>query len=529
MHHQNEFLVFVFLVIAIRTCHTYPRPQNVESPVVDVAKETEYEEHRDAELQESINGGQSGRALLFPYNGILAIELNDRPKRQDDEQATSIETTTEQNAEEISKSKLPESYAGRFEGLNIGNILSIAGAKPQAFTRGEASYGRKRRNTEEKEEIITDEDEKDDVSESTTTEKTESKLPESYVGRFKGLNIANILSIAGAKPQAFTRGEASYGRKRRNSGDEAEKAKNEEIPVAMADQMTEIENVQALWLEFLQHGISSRRKRQEEAKGNGENVETKNVEIPDAMVDQMTEIENVQTLWLEFLQHGISSRRKRQNLHFEQIEATEDNQDKVDPNTNKIAVHPIQVKVKYWGETGIESQVSAQAGDNRKKRQSLERQEKAATQDDNDNNINAANTNKIAIPIQVKVKNWGETGIESQVAQAGDNRRKKRQSLELVLEEDTQDNDENTKIAVPIQVKVKNWGETGIQSQNNVNNPRKKRQSLEFSLEDAIENESIMQEIFRATDDLNVINIPIKIVEVKNWGETGIQKPSESI
>merc|ERR1712076_101005 len=317
MHHQNEFLVFVFLVIAIRTCHTYPRPQNVESPVVDVAKETEYEEHRDAELQESINGGQSGRALLFPYNGILAIELNDRPKRQDDEQATSIETTTEQNAEEISKSKLPESYAGRFEGLNIGNILSIAGAKPQAFTRGEASYGRKRRNTEEKEEIITDDDEEDDVSESTTTEKTESKLPESYVGRFKGLNIANNLSIAGAKPQAFTRSEASYGRKRRNSGeDDAEKvehAKNEEIPVAMADQMTEIENVQALWLEFLQHGISSRRKRQEEARegkeitGDGENEE-----IQDSLAFQLEDIENVQALWLEFLQHGISSRRKRQ-------------------------------------------------------------------------------------------------------------------------------------------------------------------------------------------------------------------------
>merc|ERR1712150_279495 len=125
----------------------------------------------------------------------------------------------------------------------------------------------------------------------------------------------------------------------------------------------------------------------------------------------------------------------------------------------------------------------------------------------------------------------GETGIESQVsAQAGgDNRRKKRQSLELLEEAATQDNDENTQIAVPIQVKVKNWGETGIQSQNNDNNPRKKRQSLEFSLEEAIENESIMQEIFRATDDLNVINIPIKIVEVKNYGETGIRKPSESI
>ena len=70
-----QFLVFVFLVIAIRTCHTFPRPINpdVESPVVDVAKETEYEEHRDADLIESINGGQSGRALLFPYNGVLPL------------------------------------------------------------------------------------------------------------------------------------------------------------------------------------------------------------------------------------------------------------------------------------------------------------------------------------------------------------------------------------------------------------------------------------------------------------------------
>jgi hypothetical protein len=59
-------------------------------------------------------------------------------------------------------------------------------------------------------------------------------------------------------------------------------------------------------------------------------------------------------------------------LQFE-IEAT-DNQDKVDDNT-KIAV-PIQVKVKNWGETGIESQV---AGDNRKKRQSLEFLEEANT------------------------------------------------------------------------------------------------------------------------------------------------------
>merc|ERR1711981_1529000 len=111
-----------------------------------------------------------------------------------------------------------------------------------------------------KNEIITE----DDVVSETTTEKTGSKLPESYAGRFKGLNIANILSIAGAKPQAFTRGEASYGRKRRNAGEEEEEdveAKNEEIPDAMADQMTEIENVQALWMEFLQEGRDKRRQK----------------------------------------------------------------------------------------------------------------------------------------------------------------------------------------------------------------------------------------------------------------------------
>jgi len=513
MHHQNEFLVFVFLVIAIRTCHTLPRPQNVDNPVVDVAKETEYEEHRDADLQESINAGQSGRALLFPYNGILAIELNDRPKRQDDE-ATNIETTTE----EISESKLPESYAGRFEGLDIGNILSIAGAEPQAFTRGEASYGRKRRNAGEEEEIITDDE--DDVVSETTTEKTESKLPESYAGRFKGLNIANILSIAGAKPQAFTRGEASYGRKRRNAGEEEEEdveAKNEEIPDAMADQMTEIENVQALWLEFLQHGISSRRKRQEEAKeitGDGENVLAKNEEIPDSMAFQLEDIENVQALWLEFLQHGISSRRKRQEEAKEITgENVEDKNEEIpDAMADQMAeIENVQTLWLEFLQHGISS---------RRKRQNLQFEiEATENQDKVDPNT------KISVPIQVKVKNWGETGIKSQVA--GDNR-KKRQSLEFLEEANTQDNDvninANTKKAVPIQ--VKNWGETGIQSQN-VNN-RKKRQSLEF-LEDAIENESIMQEIFQATDDLNAIVIPIKIVEVKNWGETGIQKPSESI
>merc|ERR1712223_837833 len=286
MHHQNEFLVFVFLVIAIRTCHTFPRPINpdVESPVVDVAKETEYEEHRDADLIESINGGQSGRALLFPYNGVLPLELNDRPKRQDNVQTDNIETATEENAEEISKSKLPESYAGRFEGLNIGNILSIAGAKPQAFTRGEASYGRKRRNTED------DENDSDKNRE----------IPDSLAFQLDDIENVQALWLG------FLQHGISSRRKRQEEAndDENDLDKNREIPDSLAFQLDDIENVRALWLEFLQHGISSRRKRQEEAKGD-ENVEVKNEDIPDAMADQMSEIENVQALWMEFLQHGI--------------------------------------------------------------------------------------------------------------------------------------------------------------------------------------------------------------------------------
>merc|ERR1739844_460830 len=143
-----------------------------------------------------------------------------------------------------------------------------------------------------------------------------------------------------------TRGEASYGRKRRNTEDD------------------------------------------------DENVEDKNEEIPDAVADQMTEIENVQALWMEFLQHGISSRRKRHEA------TTGDNQEKVDPSNTKIAV-PIQVKVKNWGETGIESQV---VGDNRKKRQSVELLKEGANQDNDDSNSK---------PLEVKVKYWGETGIQS--------------------------------------------------------------------------------------------------------------------
>jgi len=392
--------------------------------------------------------------------------------------------------------------------LNIANILSIAGAKPQAFTRGEASYGRKRRNAGEEEEINTEEE---DVSETTTTEKTESKLPESYVGRFKGLNIASILSIAGAKPQAFTRGEASYGRKRRNTEDDENVSdKNEEIPDAMADQMTEIENVQALWMEFLQHGISSRRKRQEEANDD-ENDLDKNREIPDSLAFQLDDIENVQALWLEFLQHGISSRRKRQEEAKGDENVEVKNEEIPDAMADQMTeIENVQALWMEFLQHGISSR--------RKRQNDIE-----AT-DDNQGKVIPSNT-KITVPIQVKVKNWGETGIESQVV--GDNR-KKRESVELLKEGAIQDNDDSN--SKPLEVKVKYWGETGIQSpKNEVKNRRKKRQSLEFNLEEAIENESIMQDIFQATDDLNVINIPIKIVEVKNWGETGIQKPSDSI
>ena len=170
------------------------------------AKEYQYEEQRDHELQESINGGQSGWALyLISEGGSPQKVLNDnRPKRQETKPVPEAQPAQE-------PSNLPESYAGRFTGSAIALANKLAGAQKQAIAgEGEVSYGRKKRH---------------DTGIPHTHPHPEPKpaqepsnLPESYAGRFTGSAIALANKLAGAMKQAIAgEGEVSYGRKKRQT------------------------------------------------------------------------------------------------------------------------------------------------------------------------------------------------------------------------------------------------------------------------------------------------------------------------
>ena len=139
----------------------------------------------------------------------------------------------------------------------------------------------------------------------------------------------------------------------------------------MNDQLEDIEKIQSLWLDFLQHGISSRRKRQSVEvaleKALDKEVVVKG-NLPESMADQMTEIQNVQELWLEFLQHGISSRRRRQTVEqaledarldesiLQEIFPTPDELNELDQlsliNEGSLGAITGELRIKSWGETG---------------------------------------------------------------------------------------------------------------------------------------------------------------------------------
>ena len=187
-----------------------------------------------------------------------------------------------------------------------------------------------------------------------------------------GSSIAIANQLAGAENQAVVRGEASYGRKKRSDTEEQPSEElSKDLKESMNDQLEDIEKIQSLWLDFLQHGISSRRKRQSVevalekaldkevvAKGN----------LPESMADQMTEIQNVQELWLEFLQHGISSRRRRQTVEqaledarldesiLQEIFPTPDELNELDQlsliNEGSLGAITGELRIKSWGETG---------------------------------------------------------------------------------------------------------------------------------------------------------------------------------
>ena len=176
------------------------------------AKEYQYEEQRDHELQESINGGQSGWALyLISEGGNPKKVLNDnRPKRQE---TKPVPVPVAEPAQE--PSNLPESYAGRFTGSAIALANKLAGAQKQAIAgEGEVSYGRKKRHDTG---VPHSHPHPEPVS-APEPAKEPSNLPESYAGRFTGSAIALANKLAGAMRQAIAgEGEVSYGRKKRQT------------------------------------------------------------------------------------------------------------------------------------------------------------------------------------------------------------------------------------------------------------------------------------------------------------------------
>ena len=128
----------------------------------------------------------------------------------------------------------------------------------------------------------------------------------------KKCNWSNIILFDFYSSQAVARGEASYGRKRRQAPEESSFFGNL-VPTP---------------------------EESRDAKSIGDdgevNIEIKIEEtIPASMADQMKEIHEIQNFWANFLRHGISSRRKRQAE-----EALEE------------VIGPIEVKIKTWGETG---------------------------------------------------------------------------------------------------------------------------------------------------------------------------------
>jgi len=264
-------------------------------------------------------------------------------------------------------SNLPESYAGRFTGSAIALANRLAGAMKQAIGKGEVSYGRKKRH-----DTGFPHEHPEPVQEP-------ANLPDSYAGRFDGSAVALANKLAGAQSQATSEG-TSYGRKRRSDAasevSETAEEPSEALLKSMNDQMDEIENIQALWLDFLQHGISSRRKRQSVKHGLERALDKEvKVELPESMADQMAEIQNVQELWLEFLQHGISSRRRRQTVEqaleiakldesilqdifptSDQINSINDDDDELDQlaliNDGSLGAITEELRIKSWGETG---------------------------------------------------------------------------------------------------------------------------------------------------------------------------------
>ena len=172
------------------------------------AKEIKYEELREHDLQESVNGGQSGWALSLISQGQPALEVvwGSRPKRQAEDGEEPMMDHLQAPSEKLAP--IDPEYAKRLEGSAIYKALQLAGAGRQEVSRGPGGYGRRRRQTEDKQT--------EEESAEATVDAPAPIDPE-YAKRLEGSAIYKALKIAGAARQEVSRGPGGYGRKRRQT------------------------------------------------------------------------------------------------------------------------------------------------------------------------------------------------------------------------------------------------------------------------------------------------------------------------
>merc|ERR1712004_478524 len=185
--------LFLPLLVIVATCHAFPKPteEQTDGIVHDEAQETIYEDLRDHELQDSLNGGQSGLALELISHGENPSDLWSRLKRQEMADHLEVPESTEVEPTEAPVPIVNAAYAARLEGSAIALANKLANAKRQKIERV-PGYGRRKRQVKTEDEI---------VPESTEVEPTEAPAPivnAAYAARLEGSAIALANKLANA-------------------------------------------------------------------------------------------------------------------------------------------------------------------------------------------------------------------------------------------------------------------------------------------------------------------------------------------
>merc|ERR1711993_135532 len=147
--------LFLPLLVIVATCHAFPKPteEQKDGIVHDEAQETIYEDLRDHELQDSLNGGQSGLALELISHGENPSDLWSRLKRQEMADHLEVPESTEVEPTEAPAPIVNAAYAARLEGSAIALANKLANAKRQKIERV-PGYGRRKRQVKMTEDEI---------------------------------------------------------------------------------------------------------------------------------------------------------------------------------------------------------------------------------------------------------------------------------------------------------------------------------------------------------------------------------------